>query len=77
MFGGPASVALSWSGLQGAFVYPSPRPSRGEGSWSLRSDVATPDAGNVPAGLGISFAGVEGGEFGGGAAGSGGQGSIA
>ena len=31
------SVALSWSGLQGAFVYPSPRPSRGEGSRSLRS----------------------------------------
>ena len=37
---GPVSVALSWSGLQGAFVYPSPRPSRGEGGWSLRSDVA-------------------------------------
>ena len=35
------SVALSWSGLQGAFVYPSPRPSRGEGAgrcapWSPR-----------------------------------------
>ena len=39
--GGPVSVALSWSGLQGACIYPSPRPSRGEGGWSLRSDVAT------------------------------------
>ena len=34
---GPVSVALSWSGLQGACIYPSPRPSRGEGGWSLRS----------------------------------------
>ena len=38
---GPVSVALSWSGLQEACIYPSPRPSRGEGSWSLRSDVTT------------------------------------
>ena len=47
---GPVSVALSWSGLQGAFVYPSPRPSRGEGGWSLRSDVSSfpPVGGRAP-----------------------------
>ena len=32
-------IVLVW--VQEACIYPSPRPSRGEGSWSLRSDVAT------------------------------------